>query len=170
MIDCVIVKEAIKVLSKTISTEVGIPLPIDKAITISSISMFIFKAKYNKVEIPIISIPITRAVSGFISKAYIGGRTEVFNSGINVGKAYHYDVPGIYAITITKALPYGNPVYISDFKPNYNVKSLINKLHCNSIIAFIKCVVETPKDLHLPVLGVKHEGKLIFPLGNIKGT
>ena len=170
LMDCVIVDMAIKVLSKTIRTEVGMSMPIDKAITISSMSMYIFKAKYNMKSTPIMSMPLTSAVSGFLSKSYMGGRVEVFNSGIGIDKVYHYDVPGMYAITMTKDLPYGNPVYIRDFTENYNVRKFITKLNSNKMMAFMKCVAEAPKDLHLPVLGVKYDNKLMFPLGTIKGT
>jgi hypothetical protein len=37
-------------------------------------------------------------------------------------------------------------------------------------MALIKAIVTAPDNIHLPVLGIKYQGKLIFPVGKFLGT
>jgi hypothetical protein len=69
----------------------------------------------------IMSLPLNTSLSKFAKNAYIGGRTEVFDSGINLSPIYHFDVPGMYALCIQKDLPVGNAVYVGDFEDNVDI-------------------------------------------------
>jgi hypothetical protein len=66
-------------------------------------------------------------------------------------------------------LPYGNPVYISKFE-DVDALTFIKDLKDNNIIGFFKAEVVTPTSMHIPVLGVHQNGKLVFPLGVFVGT
>ncbi|MEI2423192.1 DNA polymerase [Arthrospira platensis SPKY2] len=169
--DCVIIAKSLIVISESISSSIGFPIAIKDCITISSIAIYVFMRKFNRRDTPIMSIGLGSSARSFIRKAYIGGRVEVFDSGLNLDKIYHFDVPGMYALCITKELPYGNPVFVGEFAENLNSIEFLNSLHRNKLIGFFKCEVTTPNDLNIPVLGIKKDnGKLIFPLGEIVGT
>lgn len=170
--DCVVVANALIKFGETIEKSVGFPVPVKECITISSMAMFVFTRKFNNIsDTPLMSIGLRSAASSFIRNAYIGGRVEVFNSGINLGTINHFDVPGMYALCITKELPYGNPVFVSDFLKDMKTIEFLRNLHGNNLIGFFKCEVVTPEDLNIPVLGIKSDnGKLVFPLGEISGT
>lgn len=170
--DCMVVAKSLIKISESIAQAIGFGIGIKDCITISSMAMYAFTRKfYNVKETPLMSIGLTSSASSFIRNAYIGGRVEVFHRGLDLGKVYHFDVPGMYALCITKDLPYGNPVFVRDFAERTNTKEFLRNLHSNNLIGFIKCEVETPKDLHIPVLGIKAtSGKLTFPLGEILGT
>ena len=94
------------------SNNLNCNISINGIITISSTAMNLFIMKYNNAQ----QIP-----RGFIRNAYLGGRTEVFNLGLNMGNVYHFDVPGIYALCIQIPLPTGNPVRVIGFKDDLNV-------------------------------------------------
>jgi hypothetical protein len=55
----------------------------------------IFLEKYY--DLPIMVIPNNSEYAKFIRSSYIGGRCEVFNSGVGLGTINHFDVPGMYA-------------------------------------------------------------------------
>lgn len=106
-----------------------------------------------------------------LDAAYYGGRVEVFDSALGLSPLYHFDVPGLYAGMMCKELPIGNPVYVSKFNSsNEDFHKLVLGLPEAGLIGFFKCEVVTPDNLNLPVLPVKHNGKLTFPLGTFTGT
>jgi len=78
-------------------------------------------------------------------------------------------VPGLYAGMMQKPLPYGNPVYVNAI-PTSVSPEFIKELHNNNLIGFLKCEVTCPTTLNIPVLPVKHNGKLVFPQGTFVGT
>lgn len=171
VIDCEIVAKALVNLAISFKNAVNYPLPIKDAITISSLAMKVFISKFNNRSEPIMSMSLTSAVSTFIRKAYMGGRVEVFNSAIGLDKVYHFDVPGMYALCMTKDLPIGNPVFISALDITVDSNALISNLHANKLIGFFECEVTCPADLNIPVLGTHStSGKLYFPTGTFKGT
>jgi hypothetical protein len=116
------------------------------------------------------TIPTNTTVHKDINKSYFGGRVEVFNSGLGINKIYHFDVPGLYAGIIQKPLPYGNPVYVNALPDSKTSANFINELNKNNLIGFFKCVVDCKRTINIPVLPVKHNGKLIFPQGRFVGT
>ncbi len=102
----------------------------------------------------------------FIRDSYCGGRTEVFAPYIQQG--YHYDVNSLYPYVMKNfPMPHGKPtMYKGDkaremFKYWYNFGQGAGFMEVNIII---------PDNLHIPPLPVKRMNKLIFPVGNIKGT
>ena len=100
----------------------------------------------------------------------MGGRTEVFDRGINQREVYHFDVPSMYGRCMLEELPYGNPVHVKIATAPADIPAMLEALRSNGYIGFFTGSASTPEQLHIPVLGVHHNGKLIFPLGNLKGT
>lgn len=97
----------------------------------------------------------------FCLPAYFGGRVEVFKSGLFKKKLYYYDITSSYPWSMTQDLP----VYFKGFHPP--PKDILEALdHCG----ISEATVFIPRDtIHLPILPIRHEGKLIFPEGHIKG-
>ncbi|MGE7114930.1 DNA polymerase [Lysinibacillus sp. NPDC047702] len=100
----------------------------------------------------------------YIRESYCGGRTEVFMPYLDFG--YHYDVNSLYPFVMkTFKIPFGKPTFYEGekaeriFKYWYNFKKGAGFLNCDIFIP----------DMFIPPLPVKR-GKLIFPVGNIKGT
>lgn len=146
-------------------TEAGFHIPASRLVTISSVAINVFKTFfYNKDDgKPIMSMLPSSRIFKFIKEAYYGGRTEVFHSGINLNKVYHFDIPGIYARCMQIPLPYGNPVYIE--KITATVEDLFTTLHSNNIIGFFNATVKCPDNLEYPILPNNHSYKLLFNTG-----
>lgn len=166
--DSVVVVKALKKFSLEL-VDKGYVVPINKCITASSIGMNIWKSYFNSYEQPIMQIHINTKLQGELNKAYCGGRVEVFNSGLGLSPIYHFDVPGLYAGMMQKSLPIGNPVYITNFIDDSEV-SWLQELESKGLIGFVKCQVQAPANLNIPVLPIKHNGKLTFPIGEFTGT
>lgn len=166
--DSVVVVKALKKFSLELAGK-GYVVPIKKCITASSIGMNIWKAYFNTYEQPIMQIHMNTKLQAELNKSYCGGRVEVFNSGLQMSPIYHFDVPGLYAGIMQKGLPIGNPVYVSNFNEDGNT-TWIHELESKGLIGFIKCQVQAPSNLNIPVLPVKHGGKLTFPVGEFTGT
>ncbi len=97
----------------------------------------------------------------FCLPAYFGGRVEIFKRGVFKKKLYYYDITSSYPWSMTQELP----IYFKGFFPP--PKDLLEALdHCG----ISEATVYIPRDsVYLPVLPIRHEGKLIFPEGHIKG-
>lgn len=90
-----------------------------------------------------------------IRQGYYGGRCEVFRKGVITGNILKYDVNSLYPF-VMKKFRFPIPVYPVKTKsfPKYGV---------------MKCVLEVP-EMKFPILPVKTNGKLYFPIGEIIGT
>lgn len=89
--------------------------------------------------------------------AFFGGRTEAFKlyeEATADTQTKYYDVTHLYPfINKTDKIPIGHPeINTENFK------------HVSYFEGLIKCKVLPPKDLHIPVLPVKCNGKLMFSL------
>jgi hypothetical protein len=170
--DSRIVVSALISLCKTLK-ELGFALPITKSITTPAVCISIFKAYFNSPATnPIMQIQMGTSTYNFLNKAYIGGRVEVFNRGLGIDKVYHFDVPGLYANIMCKALPIGNPISVSHYNAELglNFHDLVLSLESKGLIGFFHCEAVAPLELNIPVLPVIFEGKLTFPLGTFTGT
>ena len=171
VIDCEIVAAALLKISSSITKSLGFSIGIKESITISSMAIYVYTHKFASATEPIMTMKMNRETTNFIRKSYIGGRVEVFNSGLGLDKVYHFDVPGMYALCMKKDLPMGNAVYVDGFETTMNAIEFLTKLHESKIIGFFKVSVICPDTLNVPVLGI-HEsnGKLYFPTGAFTGT
>ena len=89
--------------------------------------------------------------------AFYGGRVEVFKllDCNEKEKKMYFDVTSLYPYVVArKKFPVGHPVILT--------KNLGSSL--SPYFGFIKCSVIPPKKLMIPVLPVKVNGKLLFPL------
>ena len=168
--DSIIIIESLKKLSLELRA-LGFIISIKESITASSLGMKVWKAHFNSADNPVIQINMNTNIHMAMEKAYFGGRVEVFNSGMNMNPVYHFDVPGLYAGMMCKELPVGNPVYVSKFNSSReDFHKLLLGLKDAGLTGFFQCEAKSPENLNLPVLPVKWNGKLIFPLGSIVGT
>ncbi|MFB6075968.1 MAG: DNA polymerase [Candidatus Aenigmatarchaeota archaeon] len=97
----------------------------------------------------------------FIREGYYGGRTEVFKRG-RCSNLNCYDVNSLYPSVMVRELPDPNSYEKVD-KPSI---SNIFKFH-----GFSRCVVKTPAGFDcVPYLPVRHDDKLVFPIGEFSGV
>ena len=95
----------------------------------------------------------------FLHKGYYGGRTEVFNTAKQNGEIYSYDIVSSY--------PYAMKVAIL---PNPYSKYYTKKPKINEREGMVDLIIKAPRDIPLPYLPLKHDKKLIFPIGEFRGT
>jgi hypothetical protein len=93
-------------------------------------------------------------------KSFCGGRTNnlVFKADDSQGKIRYYDVTSMYPYILkSRQFPLQHPVvYNGGFdSPDFNLKDMFG---------FVLCSVLAPKDLYLPVLPSKINGRLEFVL------
>jgi hypothetical protein len=69
-----------------------------------------------------------------------------------------------------KELPYGNPVHVNLTQARKDALPMIKALHNNNMMGFFKAEALSPSSNNIPVLGVHNNGKLIFPIGVLRGT
>lgn len=102
----------------------------------------------------------------FCEPAYFGGRVEVFKRGKFDGPLYYYDIRSSYPWSMLDELP----LYIKGqhleggFRPP-------PKRKCDWFRkpGVSEATVTVPTDTHIPLLCVRHEGRLVFPVGVLRG-
>ena len=104
-------------------------------------------------------------------RAYYGGRTEVFCTHVENG--YHYDVNSLYPHVMGEnAYPVGYPKCYKAHEAECAWREFLGDVmgfrYYEACI--VTAVVHVPKSLHIPPLPVRHAGRLVFPIGKIKGT
>jgi hypothetical protein len=120
----------------------------------STLSLKIFRTNFQKEIIPVLTMKEDR----FIRKSYFGGATDYYKA--HGEDLYYYDVTSLYPYAMCKPLP-GN---IVKFHENLSNTDL------DSFFGFIKCNISIDKDILKPMIPFKHNGKTIFPTGDIEGT
>jgi len=99
------------------------------------------------------------SIKDLIFNGYYGGRTEIFKRGVFKDVNY-YDINSLYPSVMLKKFPNPNSVK-KIFNPN--ISYILN------YEGVTECMVECPY-MHKPLLPLRVDGKLIFPIGNFKGT
>lgn len=109
----------------------------------------------NKYHIEAINI---KALDEFIRKTYRGGRVEIFKVyGKNL---YYYDFNSLYpSVMLNNLFPIGK--YI-------NIPSNWRNFYENGYRGFGLFEIEAPQNLDIPLLPLKYNNKLLFPLGKFK--
>ncbi|MBT9142781.1 MAG: hypothetical protein DDT29_01177 [Dehalococcoidia bacterium] len=100
-------------------------------------------------------------LSNYERNAYYGGRSELFQRGFYY--TYSYDVNGMY-LSIMK----------EELFPDVNYSRYINngslwQRYFNKYLGIYHCKVRAPDKLYLPVLPIRIDNKLKFPLGEFSG-
>ena len=168
-LDCISLYQILLKFSENIFKDLNVSLK--HAPTTSSLALRSFRTKFlhttttrsltTNTNIPI----ITGETFDFIKKAYTGGPVDVFiPHGFNV---YHYDVNSLYPFVMQKY-----PMPVGDL--TYFVSAHGTRLPNNRPNGFFEVEVETPKELHIPVLqtriGTPYGTKTLCPLGKWRGV
>lgn len=124
--------------------------------TIASTSLDLFKRRFLKEKL---YSPTIKQIEIMI-KGYYGGRTEILKRGYNNEKINIYDFNSVYSSVMKKSL-YPHPNFMRYCRN-------VSKVQLNDYEGVT--YVEMQKDSKdLPFLQIKHDNKLIFPDGIIKG-
>jgi DNA polymerase elongation subunit (family B) len=96
----------------------------------------------------------------FIRESYIGGIVDIYKP---FGKRIvELDVNSMYpSVMCSNKFGIGKPIYTK------NIKDI--KTFCEQYIGFIKCNVKSIKNMRYPTLAIKHNDKIIQPLGEFSG-
>jgi hypothetical protein len=127
---------------------------ITTILSTNTLSMKIFRSKFFKVNIPIFKW-IDYA---FIREGYLGGATVYYK--MKAENIYYYDVNSLYPFALMKPMPQELIRKIKIFENDFNLDSFFD---------FLKVVVNSSKDIKLPLLPCKYNGKTIFPTGTWTG-
>lgn len=172
--DSYILAKSLQVFLKTVGKLDSFKL--NSLITLPKMAFQHWRSTYFNWKYPLCVITPERQRDKFIRKAYFGGRTEVF-AGKKIDKhefVYQYDIRGMYSQCMQQMLPYGNPLRVLGYKGN-NFEEFIKELKKDhNIVGFFEVSIKTPTIIEMgerpPVLPVFHQKKLLFPLGEFKGT
>ncbi len=117
--------------------------------TIASTSMGLYRKKFLKHWI----LQPPKEIIKEQFNAYYGGRVESFERGLIRNKNY-YDINSLYPyVMATKLFPFPNSMTT---KQDLNLEGIS------------LCNIETPKNLLIPLLPLRHDNKLLFPLGKFQ--
>jgi len=153
--DCRVLWEIMDAFNKLIFKMFSIN--IFKSLTLPSLSMQIFKAKYlTDINIPVISGP----TYDFIKQSYRGGHTDLYIP--QAGKSYVYDINSLFPTVMRNCdYPVGKMIH---FRGNI----FIDNKYVDAI-GFIKCKITAPNNLLRPVLTTKintpNGTRTVAPLG-----
>ena len=126
---------------------------ITSILSTSTLSLKIFRTKFLKVNITILK----RIDDSFVRKAYFGGATDYYQ--LKTTKLYHYDVNSLYPFALMKPMPF-KLIRKINFKNKNN-----SGFNLDEFFGYLKVEVTCPKDIKVPVLPCKFNGKTIFPTG-----
>ena len=129
-------------------------------LTIASTSLNTWRMGYQ--EIPLLKesyVLNDDKIKDFIFSGYYGGRTEVFKRG-TFEDVFYYDINSLYPSVMCMDLPLPQSIQKVDI-PN------IDNIY--KYMGVTECYVSCPQ-IDKPLLPLRHDGKLLFPSGNFKGT
>ena len=102
---------------------------------------------------------LTESDHEFMKQGYYGGRTEVFHTAKIEGEIYGYDIVSSYPYCMTKI-----PLVDTSSRIYTTSPKIFNRE------GMVECIVEAPESIEIPYLPVKHDNKLIFPIGTFHGV
>lgn len=146
--------EALCIFNETVYKSIGVDMT--RCMTAASLSKRNYYMNYyNKYKAPIHQL--TKEQDRFIRQSYFGGRCECFHIGEiqkdiprEERKIYYYDFTSLYPSTRNELFPCGKPVYVKNWgKCDY--------------FGFVRCRVKTKDYNKVPIHGIRHNNKLIFP-------
>lgn len=128
-----------------------------KAVSTSSLSLLIYRTKFQKIEIPILK----RNLDTKIRSSYFGGSSDYY---IFYGKNLKfYDVNSLYSYAMLNEMPL---IFLGEFNGD--------EFKIEDIFGFVECIIETPDNINngeqIPLLIAKINGKICHPIGKWKGT
>jgi hypothetical protein len=124
-----------------------------KAVSTPSLSLLIYRHKFQKMSIPIFK----RKLDNVIRDSYFGGSSDYYKlRGTNLK---YYDVNSLYPYAMLNDMPL-------EFLGEVNNLSVYQ---LNNFFGFIDCIVSAPNIKH-PLLLYRNNGKIIHPTGTWRGT
>jgi len=121
----------------------------------STLSLKIFRQHHLKEPIPILK----KSQDAFIRDSYFGGATDYY---IKYAESLYYsDVNSLYPYAMKNPMPVNIKERHYFFKPNFKL---------DNFFGFLEVEVTAPKNLVIPLLPLKYQGKTIFPTGTWVGT
>lgn len=153
--DCLGLYEVLETFNSMIEKHNG-----QSSLTIASSALKTFQKGYLKHKL----VMSNETYNERMKKAYYGGRTEIFRMFLDDGKYRCYDVNSLYPfVMFENDFPISRPHTI-----NHPSRSWIKKYY-----GITECIIETPKDLYIPLLPfrlqIRNYHKLVFPLGRFRG-
>ncbi len=142
-----------------------------KRLTTASLAMKLYQSWYPESYEELTSTRWKGSTDKAFRRAYYGGRTEVFETHVEDG--YHYDVNSLYPFVMgANEYPTGYPETATGERAAELWRWFNPDVYGNSIYeaCIVTAVVSVPKSLSIPPLPVRYKGRLIFPVGRIKGT
>jgi hypothetical protein len=124
---------------------------ITTILSTSTLSLKIFRSKFLNVDIPILK----RLDDIFIRQAYFGGATDYYQ--LKAENLHYYDVNSLYPFSMMKPMPF-------ELIRKFIVDPLL-KFNLDNFFGFLKVEVSCPKNIKVPILPHKYNGKTIFPTG-----
>jgi DNA polymerase type B, organellar and viral len=124
---------------------------ITTILSTSTLSMLIFRTKFLKVKIPVLK----RIDDSFIRQGYFGGATDYYK--MKAENIYYYDVNSLYPYAMKQPMPYELLRKVKIFENNFNL---------NNFFGFLKVEVNSSRDIPIPLLPCKYQGKTIYPTGS----
>lgn len=152
--DCEIVHEFVKSTAK-MCKQFG----CDLKLTSGSNAMNIFRTYFLDK-----SIFVTTELDEEFRNGYYGGRTEVFVRCPEERDVWNYDINSMYSVSMLFDFPDPGTLKYQD---NIDLNQTLNII--DKYEGMITCQIECP-DINIPLLSVKHNGKLIFPTGKFMGS
>jgi len=125
-----------------------------KIFSTSTLSLKIFRTSFLKLEIPILS----SVVDSFIRRGYFGGATDYYKCYAE--KLYYYDVNSLYPFVMKYVMPHKLKAVWTNF----------NNFNLDLFFGFLEVEVTCPKNIKIPVLPHKYNGKTIYPTGSWVGV
>lgn len=97
----------------------------------------------------------------FIASGYYGGRVDVFQTYVESpnSEIYYYDVNSLYPFAMLNYMPEGKGTWI-----NLDINSFEN------FFGFVDITIESPSNIHIPILPYRFEDSLYFPKGTFRGV
>jgi hypothetical protein len=95
----------------------------------------------------------------FLREGYLGGIVDVYKPYVKDG--YYYDVNSLYPTAMKCLMPVGSPRF-----QTLSVDEFLN----SPWFGFVRATVTAPENLHIGVLAIRRDGKLVTPSGRFNGT
>ncbi len=130
---------------------------ISQVVSMSSLSMLIFRKKFLNVKIPVLN----HKLDEFIRDSYYGGATDYYIKYAK--KVYYYDVNSLYPFAMLKDLPLKPP--LPQPESGQRIKWIDDSIKLSDFFGFALVKVYCPVNISKPLLPKKHKGKTIFPTG-----
>ncbi len=138
--------------------------------TTASLAMKVYKTLFPDDYEEVVSTNYLGEWGSFIEdvvrQGYYGGRTEVFIPELANG--YHYDVNSLYPY-VMKVNEFPTGYYdLYDGNKARTIYYMWKRNRKGAGMAWVN--IHVPEDMHIPPLPVRHDKKLIFPVGKLSGV